>query len=158
MASSHYLGGAADFLYTPLGGTETQFLLAIPLIISPQYEFSATLEARLFELWNADRTAREQFKIGSETDLVQAQVRFDDQPDLLRAMLKEARWSDRTLTYRPAGVGGATYDAQLVQVAGERKVGDVPVEPDPLRWSFGEWMATLLLRRVDGGNFDNLIT
>lgn len=149
--------GSADILYTPLGASPTVFLLAVPLLISPREGFAANRKRRYWEVWNDDGTIRETFALGTTTEEIRGRIRFDDTPDELRAMLEEARWNDVTLTYRPTGAGGPTYPTKLVSVAGAPP-GEIVIVPDQSRYVHGEYQTELILRRVDGGSFDSLLT
>lgn len=152
MATSHYKG-SADILYTPQGGTQQTHLLAIPLLVSAPEGFRSRRRRRYFEAWKDDFTEREVFTIGSEVDEIEARLRMDDDPTGVRSMLREAFDNDVTLIYRPDG--STEYPSLLVSAGGEP--GQIVLFPDPDRYGYGEWACNLVLRRVDGGDYEALL-
>lgn len=152
MATAHKKGNA-DIVYTPLGGTQAIHVLALPLLVSPRENFMNTRGRTRFEGWNADGTEREVFKVGQAVDEIEARVRMEDDPAGLKTVLAEALENNITLTYRPDG--STEYPALLVSAGG--RDGGIRIFPDPDRFGFGEWAANLVLRRVDGGDFDGLL-
>lgn len=153
--STVQLKGTADILYTPQGGSPTVHTLAIPLLVSRVQEFTNRSNARVFEAWKADLTARETFTIGSVVDEIDCVLRMDDEPSSLRTMFREAVENDVTLTYRPTGSGGDTYPAKVVSAGGGP--GQVVVVPDREMFGGGMHEVSFRFRRVDGGTFAGLL-
>lgn len=156
MATTNLDGTDADFLYTPQGGSATTHLLAVKLLVSPSHGWRSAHKRRRFEAWSADFGSREVFTVGTAVDQITAQIRYDDQPSSLRSMLTEGLENDVTLTYRPTGSGGSTFPSKLVSVGGGEP-GEVVLTPDQDRFGLGEHQATIVLRRVDGNDYEALL-
>lgn len=156
MATSQYKG-TADILYTPLGGTQLQHLLAVPLLVTPRQGFRSTRRKRRWEVWNDDWTERETFVLGSTAvDEINGIIRMDNEPAALRSLLTEALDNNVSITYRPAGASGASYPCLVVGILGAQE-HEIVLTPDRDRFAFGEWQVGLHLRRVDGGTFEGLL-
>ena len=156
MASTQITGNA-DFQYQPAGLGLQKFLLATPMLIRPAHGTRAVVQARYYEAWNDDGTIRESFTIGDDTEEFIGVIRFDDQPDTLRSMLRYGRLEDVTLNYRPDGGSGTSYPLKVISVGGAEG-GRVPIIPDRDTHARGHWEATVRFRRVDGGTLDGLLT
>lgn len=108
-----------------------------------------------FVQWSLDKRTRDVTVIGDGVDDLAAVIRYDNQPDLLRAMLK-AGINGEVLNYYPDLAGSTFYPLLLIEVEGER--GDeVAIRPDRDRHMFGEYEAAVRLRRVDGLTVDGLL-
>lgn len=145
--------GNAQFTYTPQGGSETTFLLAVPLKTSPAFGFKYRRRRTRFESFNSDGTVREIYVLGDVTHEITCEIRYDDQPVELQDMLVEALENNVTLTYSP---DGGTTEIPLLLVEVDNQGGQI-IELDRQRFAFGEWMSRIVLRRVDGGNLDDII-
>lgn len=157
MATAH-LYGAAEIEYESGVYTVTH-QLAVPLMIAPAWGFQATRQRPRWEAWTADGTERTVFTMGEVTHELQATVRFEDEPEALLALLVAGLEDDATLLYRPYGSAVSGYlelPLKLVAVVGA-PAGQVLLKPDRERFAFGEYEATLQLRRVDGGDLEGLL-
>lgn len=149
--------GSADFTYTAQGSTSgSTHQLAAPLLISPSEGFVSRRLRRTFSAWSADLSIREVFTVGDGVDEIEGRIRFEDEPAQLRTMLKEGLENDVTLTYRPNGSTGSSYPAKLVAVDGNES-GKIPLRPDRDRFPLGEYQTSIILRRVDGNDFEGLL-
>jgi len=142
------LQGSATIRFTPSGGTEIVHTLAVPL-----KELEATDPRTRFEWWSADLQNRNVIAVGDGVREIEATVRMDNEPDQLKQLLRVGLEENGTLTYQRTS-GGTSFPSKLVAVVGADAVS---VEPDRDRGGFGEYEARLRLRRVDGGNFDELV-
>jgi hypothetical protein len=149
MASAH-LKGTARINYTPPGGGDTTHLLAVPLL-----EIEPVDATTRYEWWSADMRSRSVVTVGGGVYELHATIRMENQPALLKTMLRHALNSDVTLTYRTVG-GGTAYPVKLVAVIGAGP-GESGVRPDRDRHGFGEWESRVHLRRVDGSTLDGLL-
>lgn len=147
MATAHLIGDAR-FTFTPPGGSLTTHKLAIPL-----WRLSPVDNQPRYVFESADLTARHIVTIGTGVREIWATIRMDNEPGNLRIMLRAGLQQDVTLTYYRTESGTA-YPAKLVEVEG----GEVVLTPDRDRYGMGEWEARIRLRRVDGNNFDGLLT
>lgn len=145
--------GAAEIEYDD-GAGGVVHLLAVPLLVSPNAEFRATRRRPLFSSWNADGTVRETFTVGEPVDEILGEVRFDDQPAQLRELIRAGLEDDADLIYRPYGPSGDEFPCKLVGQPGAQP-GEIVLTPD--RVGFREYRAVLILRRVDGGTWDDLL-
>ncbi len=75
--------------------------------------FSATVRRRLWTAWSADETVRETFVLGEAVDEIVGVVRFENQPDLLRALIRAGIEDDAAMIYRPYGPSGTAFPWQL---------------------------------------------
>lgn len=155
MATAH-LKGAAVLAYTPIGGYETVHLLAVPLLRSQAWGFRSTRRRRRWEAWSADFTEREVFTLGAAVDEIAALIRFENEPDLLRTLLAVALEENATVTYYPTGMDDDGYPLKVVLVDGA--ADEIVLQPDRDRFAFGEWEVALVLRRVDGGTLEGLLS
>lgn len=146
--------GAAEIEYQPLAGPPVVHLLAVPLLVSEAAGFKATQRRKLWTGWNEDQTVRETFKLGTQVDEITGTVRFEDQPRELRELIRAGLEDDVAMTYRPYGPTGVEFPCKLVGHPGAQP-GEIVLVPD--RRGFKEWKATIILRRVDGGTFDELL-
>lgn len=153
MATAH-LRGTAEIEYDDGDGYGTVHLLAVPLLVSPAAGFSATKRRRVWAIWSADETIRETFVLGTAVDEIVGEVRFENQPAEIRELVRAALEDDAALIYRPYGPGGLEFPCKLVGIPGAQP-GEIPLVPD--RVGFKEYRVTLLLRRVDGGTWDDLL-
>lgn len=152
--STRVYKGAAEIEYQPLVGDAVVHLLAVPLLISPASGFTATRRRRLWTAWSADFTERETFTLGTAVDEIIGTVRFDDQPAELRELIRAGLEDDVPMIYRPHGVEGNEFPCKLVVVPGAGQ-DEIPLVPD--RVGYAEYTVPLLLRRVDGGTWDDLL-
>lgn len=107
-----------------------------------------------FEWWSANLANREVVTIGSGVREALVTIRMENEPDELKALLREAIYSDKTVTYEKT-VGGTEYDFKVVAIIGTG--GAVELQPDRDRYGFGEYECRLHIRRVDGGSLDGLL-
>jgi len=142
------LQGSATIKFTPAGGTEIVHTLAVPL-----KEVEPTDPRTRFEWWSADLRNRNVVTVGGGVREIEATIRMDNQPDQVKQMLRVGLEENGTLTYQRTS-GGTEFPAKLVAVVGAEAAS---VEPDRDRAGFGEYEARLRLRRVDGGDFDELV-
>jgi hypothetical protein len=144
------LKGSATITYTPPGGAQVVHQLAIPLLqIEP-----ADRMAR-YDWWAEDFDNREVVTLGTGVYEIRASVRFENQPDELKALLRTSLRSDVTLFYT---VGSTIYPLRLVAVLGASDMDETPLVPDRDRYGFGEWECRLHLRRTDGSTLDALFS
>lgn len=146
--------GAAQITYQPLTGPVVVHLLAVPLLVSAAAGFKVALRRKLFTGWNEDETVRETFKLGQQVDEITGTVRFDDQPRELRELIRAGLEDDAAMVYMPYGPSGPDFPCKLVGHPGAQP-GEIVLTPD--RAGFKEWRATIVLRRVDGGTWDDLL-
>jgi hypothetical protein len=154
MATEH-LYGDAELEYDS-GVYTVVHQLAVPLMVVPADSFQLSRGRQRWESWNADDTLREVFVLGTAVSEIQATVRMENDPEGLMQLLVAGLEEDAELTYRPHGPLGEEYPCKLVGVVGSQG-GRVTLKPDRVRWSLGEYEATLVLRRVDGGTFEQLL-
>lgn len=154
MATAH-LYGNAELEYDGVSGPVVH-LLAVPLMRVPGDGFQLTAGRLRWESWNAEGTEREVFTLGTEVQEVQATVRYENEPAALLELLRTALEEDAELRYRPHGGAGLEYPVKLVTVVGAPP-GRILLKLDRVRWSLGEYEATLLLRRVDGGTLEGML-
>lgn len=144
MATAH-IKGSSRIAYDPGGGVITH-LLAVPLQDIQQVDPQPR-----FEWWSVDERSREIVTIGGGVREIWATIRMDNDPNGLRALLRAGIQDDVTVTYRHTDLGTA-HLCKIVRTDS----GEVNVVPDRDRAGFGEWMVRILLRRVDGGSFDDV--
>lgn len=141
--------GSATITYTPPGGAQVVHQLAAPLLqIEP-----IDREIR-HDWWAADLDNREIVTIGTGVYEIRASIRFENEPDELKALLRTAQRSDVTLYYTE---GSNIYPVRLVEVLGAGG-DDTPLTPDRDRYGFGEWECRVHLRRTDGSTLDALFS
>lgn len=151
------LYGLAEIGYTPLEEyDEVVHLLAVPLMINPAWGFRSTRRRRRWEAWNADFTEREVFVLGAAVHEIGAIIRFENQPDDLRELLRAGLEDNVTLHYRPYGPYGVEYDCLLIQ-AGDGDQDAITLLPDRERFALGEYEVSIVLRTVDGSTFESLL-
>lgn len=150
MASTIYFGNSG-FKYTPPGGVLTTLTLAAPL-----RDIRAAFTRRKFIKDSLDYTVREVIVVGAGVEEMWGTIRYDNEPDKLKAMLRHGL-EGVTLTYYPnLGVPGTNYPCLLVEI--NNGDGDeAEITPDTDLWFKGAYMATIRMRRTDGGNFDPLL-
>lgn len=153
MASAHLYGLAE--LEADVGVYTIVHALAVPLMISPAWGFTSTRRRQRWEAWTADGSQREVFVLGQAVHEIQALVRFENEPEQLRSILVAGLEEDATLLYRPHGPLGEEYPLKLLAAGGAP--GDVTLKPDRERFALGEWEVALVLRRVDGGDLEQLL-
>lgn len=156
--STQQLYGLAEIEYTPVDAPSAGsvvHLLAVPLMINPSWGFQLTHRKRRWEAWNEDGTEREVFVAGSAVSEIQALIRFENEPEDLLDLLRAGLEDNVVLTYRPYGPGAyQEYDCLLVSVGDS---GVIALQPDRDRFSMGEYEVAIVLRRVDGGSFEDLL-
>lgn len=150
MATRHLFGNAR-ILWTPPGGSQETFLLGAKLI-----ELEPMDRRARWDWWSADMTEREVVVVGSGVRDLVATIRYDDDPDGLKRMLRLALENDLTLTYHETA-GGTGFPVRLVAVVGGSGADAVHIIPDRDRWRLGEYEARVHLRRTDGGTLDGLL-
>lgn len=140
------LKGNAGFKYTPPGGSLTTVALGAPLRdLEPAHEQTRYARESL------DRTVREVFTVGSGVSELVARARFIGNPSDFLTMLRHAA-NGVTLAYFPDLAVATSYDCLLIH-DGPR----VALSPDPERAGYGEYVATLRLRRTAGGTWADVI-
>lgn len=155
--ATQQLYGAAEIEYTPVDGYDpVVHLLAVPLMINPNWGFRLTRRRRRWEGWTADGTEREVFVAGSAVSEIGALIRFENEPSALIELLRAGLEDNVVLTYRPHGLAGSDYDCLLVGI-GDVAGGEISLAPDRERFSLGEYEVAVVLRRVDGGTFEGLL-
>ena len=127
--------GSATITYTPPGGAQVVHQLAAPLL-------------------QIEPIDREIVTIGTGVYEIRASIRFENEPDELKALLRTAQRSDVTLYYTE---GSNIYPVRLVEVLGAGG-DDTPLTPDRDRYGFGEWECRVHLRRTDGSTLDALFS
>lgn len=92
---------------------------------------------------------------GHPVNEIEGVIRFEAEPAQLLAMLLERRGAEITY-YEVRGGVRHEFPCLLVSVSpgGPDEVG---LEPDPQRFSHGEYTATVRLRRIDGGDWHPVI-
>ncbi len=147
--------GDAQITYTPLGdSSEIAHQLAVPLLLSPAQGFRPAQRQRAWRAWNATGSERVTFKLGDPVYEISATIRFDDEPNALMALLDAGLNDNVELTYWPNS--GIYFPCLLVAISGAAD-DEVAILPDRERFGFGEWEVSVLLRRVDGGDFSELL-
>lgn len=107
-----------------------------------------------FTRWSLDGTARDVVTVGSRLHEVLGTVRYQSHVAAFAKMLDHGL-SGVELTYYPSLASTLTgIPCQLVSVGGSN---DVSFGPDPDTWFRGEHTTDLVLRRVDGDTFDELL-
>lgn len=141
------LKGNQGFKYDP-GSGEVEVQLNFPL-----YWRRPARSKRRWENWSLSLTSREVLVTGdAAVDEMWALVRFADQPiELLDAL--EAGADGVDLDYYTDLSAGSPYPSQLIA-----PVGDILelIRDRSSRGALGEFETEIGLRRVDGGNFDDL--
>lgn len=155
MASQHLYGDAEieydDGVYTVIHE------LAVPLTTNALAGgFQSTHRRRRWEGWNASLREREVFTLDASVDEVVATIRFEDQPDALRDLLRAGLEQNATFIYRPTGPYGIEIDCLLVEIMGAGP-DEIRIMPDRDRATLGEWEATVRLRAVNGDTFEGIL-
>lgn len=148
MATRHRKG-TARFDFSEPGGSLESHILAVPLLDLQPLE-----RGSLYEWWSEDLRTSEIVTVGDGVEEFFGTIRFDDQPQALKRMLRLARRSGVTLTYYP-DENATGIPLRLVSVVGAGQ-DETPIAPDPDRAAFNEWMARCHFRRVDGGDLSTL--
>jgi hypothetical protein len=107
-----------------------------------------------YDWWAEDLMTREVVTVGAGVKEIMASVRFENEPDELRELLRLALQYDVELSYTQDSV---VYPVHLVSVEGANSADETPLTPDRDRYGFGEWECRVHLRRIDGGSLDGLI-
>lgn len=150
MASGH-LKGTAKFVYTPDGGgSPVTHLLAVPLL-----DVRPVRQRRRFQWWSMDWTSRSIVNVGNPQSDIAATIRCENQPDDLTGMLREALEYDVVLSYFREE-SAAEVDCKVVAIVGAAE-GEIPLDPDPDRFGFGEYMVRVQLRAVNGDNWSGIL-
>lgn len=150
MASRH-LFGAARFRYLAAGGILTELLLAARLIDLEPVDVRTR-----HEFWPADHIHREIVTLAVPVYDVIGTIRYENEPDRLKAMLRRGLYAGSTLEYQDRE-DGPWYPTKLVRVIGATSENEIPILPDRGRFRFGEYECRIHLRRVDGGTLDGLL-
>ena len=147
------LKGTARFEYTSLESSTTiTHLLAVPLL-----QVAPVTRRQRFDWWSADLTTREVVTVGDGVAEVFATIRCENDPAGLVAMLRAALDQDVELTYFMAYEDSEGFPVHVVAIVGASG-DDIPLEPDPDRFGFGEYLVRVQLRRTDGsGTLDALL-
>lgn len=147
--------GTATLTYTPEGaGSPVVHQLAAPLIVSQAHGFGWAEQRQRWSGWSADGRTREVFVLDSGTEEIVGTIRFEDQPGLLRTLLREALYNNVEVTYSTEEY--VNIPVLVVAVEGSDG-GAIALKPDRDRGAMGEWEVSVLLRRVDGGTFEDLL-
>lgn len=142
--------GNAGFKYTEIiGGANITFNLAAPL----RKMRPIRTETR-FKVTALDNKTSEVITIsGSEVEEIVGIIRYEDDPPGLLDMLNEGA-NGAILTYYPdLSTPGENYPAELVEPSGN----NIQLELDRDFGRLGLREVEIRLRRIDGGNFDNLL-
>ncbi|MFW6031006.1 MAG: hypothetical protein ACOC9T_00315 [Myxococcota bacterium] len=150
MATRHLFGSAA-ITFTPPGESEETHLLGAKLI-----ELEPMDTGERDDWWSVDRENREVVTVGDGVSELIATIRYDDEPGELKRMLRLALRHNLTLIYEPE-IGGTSYPVKLVAVVGATSSDRTPISPDRDRRRLGEYEARIHVRRIDGGNLDDLL-
>lgn len=137
------LSGSASIAYESV-----TFLLAVPL-----QDVRQVFPRQRFEWWSADQRSRETILLEGGAADIEATIRCDDDPDGLIALVRYGLEQGGSLTYQ-AETAGATVPFVIVSVVGS---GDIALNGDPDRYGFGEWSIRLRLRRLDGGDWSDVL-
>lgn len=154
MASASLLGTNAGFKYSP-SGSEVVHRLAYPLL-----DIDAPEHTTAFEVHMLDGKTRKTVRLvdeGDEVNSIVASIRFENQPEALKMMLRASRLNHTALHYHADLDGAALFTAEVWRVVGEQFPGHIPLQRDPDRYMFQEWMVRVELRRTDGNDFSALI-
>lgn len=108
-----------------------------------------------YSRWSLDQTTRDVTVIGAGVDDLSAVIRYENQPANLRAMLK-AGMNGTLLKYYPDLGSSTFYPFTLVSVEGG-SADEVAIKPDRDRYGYGEYEASVRLRRTDGSGIDGLL-
>lgn len=155
MASRHFFGDAEieydDGVYSDV------VELAVPLTTNaPAGGFTSIARRRRWFGDSADFSTRQVFVLDAGVDEIVATIRYEDQPDQLRALLR-AGMDGAALIYRPYGpYPNLEIPCLLVEIVGAGPDEDL-IKPDRDRWQLGEWETTIRLRAVDGGTFAGIL-
>lgn len=106
------------------------------------------------QTWTTDEHAGRTVHITGGTGAGQVREIASNTSDTLTV---ETAWDttpDATSTYQILSPGGVTYPLKVVEVVGSDVV---KLQRDPDRYGFGEWLARVRWRRVDGGSLDPLL-
>ncbi|HSH44474.1 MAG TPA: hypothetical protein VK966_01325 [Longimicrobiales bacterium] len=118
----------------------TTHLLAAPLL---ELEPADVQPLKQFE--SADLTTRHIVTIGDGVRELHGTIRFENEPNALKALLRAALYEDETVTYRESG-GGTGYPVKIVGT----DTGGAALRPDRQRYGFGEWEVRVHLRATSG--------
>lgn len=143
--------GNASFQYTDHDGATQTVNLHWPIELAPRQEFRVGVNVRRYSRTSLDLTTTEVARIGDGVDEIIGRVRYHSDAAELKKFLRHAA-DGVPLTYT---TGGTDYPCEAVL---EDRSGLNPVTGDSDEWFTTNWeVATLRLRRVDGGSFDGLI-
>jgi len=137
------LRGTAEFTY---GAGPTTYAMEWPLQ-NPRPAISRTR----YESWSLDKTEREVLVVGDGAAEIEAEIRFEDAPEDLLAMLDEAANGTEITYYQSSG--GTAYPCQLISPTGDQ----IGIIRDRVLGIRGRYEVTVRLRRTDSGNFDALL-
>jgi hypothetical protein len=144
---------SASLVYTPLGGIETTHNLALPLGIMRVFRPQRVIS--LYDWWSEDLENNRTVSIGSGVHEVIFGDRFNDEPNELQDLIWEAIVNKVTVTYIPVASGNE-YPFKIIGQPNSTP-GSISIEQDEQRWGAGEWQTLFHARRIDGGNFNNLL-
>jgi hypothetical protein len=151
MATTHSRGYSARILFTPPDEAEETFLLAVPL-----WDLDPVDAGARYDWWSWNRKHRETVLVGDGVEEMFGSIRFDDQPVLLKRMLRLALRHNLDLNYQKTD-GGVVYPLKLVAVVGATSQDMTPIFRDPQRTAQNAWASRGHFRRIDGGTLDGLL-
>lgn len=146
-----HAGEGPQIAYIASGGSPVTHLLGAKL-----HNLEVIGARTRHDSWADSKRHRRVITVGDGGEDLLADIRYDDEPDELRAMLFRGL-QGATLTYRLVTAGTA-YPFQLVQVVGATSVDQTPIRPDRDLRAVGNYEARVHLRRVDGGSIAALLT
>lgn len=147
--ATHHRHGTARFEFTPPGGSLEAHLLAAPLL-----ELQPVDRGSRYAWWSEDLSAHEIVTVGDGVEEFLGTVRFENEPQRLKRMLRLALRTGMTLEYYHSE-NATGIPLKLVAVVGAGQ-NETPLVEDPDRRAFNEWMARCHFRRVDGGDLSGL--
>lgn len=143
--------GSASFAYTDHGGSAVTVNLHWPIELVPREEFQVGRNTRRYSRESLDKTTVEVARIGDGVAEVIGRIRYHSSATEIKKLLRHAA-DGVSLDYT---TGGTTYPCIMVF---ESRSGLHPATGDRDEWFTTNWeVATVRLRRTDGGSFDGLI-
>lgn len=130
------------------------FGTAVHTLANPLAEVRTIDRRRRYDWWAEDLVNREIVFTGAGVTEIMGTIRFEDEPEDLRLMLRLALQYNMTLTYWQ---NGDSYPVKLVAVVGATDADETPLDPDRDRYGYGEWECRVHLRRIDGGTLEGIL-
>jgi hypothetical protein len=150
-----WVKGSASILWTPVGGSEIQHKLAVPLGIVREIVPSRAWGEH-YDWWAASKKHRRTVTVGLPTVYEIVWVnRLENQPVEFMDLLEQCKLFDIEAAYLPSE-SGPQYPFRVVEIMGSAPDA-VTIQPDRDRYGGGEWEGAFRARRTDGGSFNALL-